>query len=342
MAAKVKSKEASLKLVKPPVEEVAEENVPSDEWSGLEPSDKKMGLVTLVLDKGVKTTAVGTIYGLDFEIEQPDYKVNVFFDYYNRRLKVNDYQAKEYGPMLERLAYLAQENSFDKIFVKAKPEDFQKWLAHGYFMEGVLKYFYQGDDAYILSRFTTPNRIHSEKLIEEAMLIEKLIYESAEVKKRELDSDIKIQQADREMIPELVKIYRDVFETYPSPLTNPDYIDATMKRNVIYRVALQGDNAIAAASAEVDYKHSNAEMTDCATVSAAQGKGLMQHILLSLESDLKEMGIQTAYTLARAQSYGMNKAFFRLGYEFSGRLINNCDIFGQFEDMNIWVKPLNS
>ena len=31
---------------------------------------------------------------------------------------------------------------------------------------------------------------------------------------------------------------------------------------------------------------------------------------------------------------------YGLGYEYSGRLVNNCDIYGQFEDMNIWVKLL--
>ena len=139
----------------------------------------------------------------------------------------------------------------------------------------------------------------------------------------------------------MILIYRDVFETYPSPLTNPDYISATMEKNVVYRMARLNGEAIAAASAEVSKKFSNAEMTDCATVASAQGKGIMQHLLIELEQDLKKMGIMTAYTLARAQSFGMNCAFFRLDYEFSGRLINNCDIFGQYEDMNIWVKRLD-
>ncbi len=38
----------------------------------------------------------------------------------------------------------------------------------------------------------------------------------------------------------------------------------------------------------------------------------------------------------------MNNVFHRLGYEFNGRLVNNCDIFGAYEDMNIWVKDLRS
>jgi beta-lysine N6-acetyltransferase len=311
-----------------------------DEWAGLEPSGKEMGLVRFTLDKGVKTTVVGTVYGMDFEIERDSYSVEVFFDYYNRRLKVVSYEAEDYGAMLKRLAYLAESNDFDKIFLKAGRDDFQQFLSHGYMMEGVLRYYFKGDDAYVLSRFSSAERVQSEQLLEEAQLIEKLIYESGERREHQLPTECRVIRAGIADIPDLVGIYRCVFETYPSPLTNPDYVEATMKRNVIYRLVKHGGQALAAASAEMNHKHSNAEMTDCATIPEAQGRGLVQLLLLELEGDLRAQGICSAYTLARGLSYGMNRAFFRLGYEFSGRLINNCDIFGQFEDMNIWVKRL--
>jgi beta-lysine N6-acetyltransferase len=313
-----------------------------DEWAGLEPSGKEMGLVRFTLDKGVKTTVVGTVYGMDFEIEGRGYTVRLFFDYYNRRLKVVGYDAENYGAMLKRLAYLADHNDFDKIFVKAGKEDFQQFLSHGYTMEGVLRYYFRGEDAYVLSRFSSSERAQSEQLLEEAQLIEKLIYKSKSGGTHTLPSECRVVKATKDDISDLVAIYRGVFETYPSPLTNPDYVQATMKRNVLYRMVKHGDKALAAASAELNHKHSNAEMTDCATAPEAQGRGLMQHLLVALEDDLRGEGIDTAYTLARGLSYGMNRAFFRLGYEFSGRLINNCDIFGQYEDMNIWVKRLKT
>jgi hypothetical protein len=34
----------------------------------------------------------------------------------------------------------------------------------------------------------------------------------------------------------------------------------------------------------------------------------------------------------------MNKVFAGAGYGFSGVLINNCNISGDFEDMNVWFK----
>jgi beta-lysine N6-acetyltransferase len=325
----------------PDIASDVDQDSPVDEWSGLEPTEKDMGLVQFTLDKGVKTTVVGTVYGLDFEIEGDGYTVKVFFDYYNRRLKILDYKAENYQNMLERLAWLAESNDFDKVFVKASKADFQQFLSHGYMMEGVLKYYSNGEDAYVLSRFSSFDRIHSENLVKEAELIENLIYHSPDEKKRTHDPKTKIITATNEHIPLLVHIYRSVFETYPSPLTNPDYIKSTMDRNIIYKMVLKDDCAMAAASADIDRKHLNAEMTDCAATPEVQGKGLMQLVLSNLEDDLRKEGIMTAYSLARGMSIGMNRVFHRLGYEFSGRLINNCDIFGHFEDMNIWVKRLD-
>ncbi len=346
-ATKARKKPARTKAAKkktPPTKKRTPEAAPpnvTDEWSGLEPSRKDMGLVPLTLDRGVKTNVVGTVYGLDYEIEEKDYWLKVFFDYYNRRLKVIDYDGNNYGAMTKRLAYLAEENHFDKVFLKAHRNDFQIFLSHGYMMEGVLRYYFRGEDAYILSRFSSSSRAISEDLVKEAELIEQLIYHSEPKPPRPLPEGYAIERADAGRIPELVHIYRRVFESYPSPLTNPDFIKSTMERNVLYRLALFEGTAVAAASAELNERHSSAELTDCATIPEAQGMGLMQHLLTALEGDLHEGDIGTAYSLSRALSYGMNRAFFRLGYEYSGRLINNCDIFGKYEDMNIWVKRLS-
>ncbi|MEA3306642.1 MAG: putative beta-lysine N-acetyltransferase [Elusimicrobiota bacterium] len=313
----------------------------TDEWSGVEPTNKSMGLVPLTLDRGVKTTIVGTVYGMNFEIEDAEYKVNVFFDYYNRRLKILNYYCKtKYGGMLKRLAWLAEANSFDKIFVKAKEKDFQKFLSHGYMLEGIIKYYFDGEDAYVLSRFSSVERAKSSKLIKESELIEDIIYRSNPPKKRFLPKNIKIVRATKADISKLVYIYRQVFETYPSPLTSPDYIESVINQDVYFLLALEDGEPVAAASAEINRKHLNAELTDCASIPVVQGKGIMQFILRELEKMMIKEGMTSLYTLARSQSIGMNKSFFRLSYEYSGRLINNCDIFGSFEDLNIWAKKI--
>jgi hypothetical protein len=57
-----------------------------------------------------------------------------------------------------------------------------------------------------------------------------------------------------------------------------------------------------------------------------------------LEKHLEDNGIYCVYSIARALSFGMNAVFFQLGYEYRGRLANNCCIFDKIEDMNLWVK----
>lgn len=324
-------------------DEPAGEEGEDAEWAVTEPTDKDMGLVRLTLDKGVKTTVIGQLYGLDFEIEGDGFSVRVFFDNYNRRLKVVDYSATDYAALCDRLIWLAGANNYDKIFIKARRDDWQEFLCLGFILEGILKYYYAGNDAYVLSRFSSLERALSNRLISETTLIEKLMRTPVENSPNPLGDDLSVIACQEEHIPSLVSLYRSVFKTYPSPLTHPDYIQQTMRRNIIYRAVVDSTGKIiSAASAEVDSKHSNAEVTDCATVPEHRGGGLMHHLIRALEDDLRTMGIKTAYSLARAQSQGMNRVFRRLGYEYSGRLVNNCDIYGQFEDMNIWAKLLDS
>ena len=325
----------------PPPAKASAPEAPVGEWASVKPTDKRMGLIRLTLDKGVKTTVVGQLYGLDFEVEGDGYQVRIFFDYYSRRLKVLDYEATDYRALTARLEWLAEANGFDKVFLKATKDDWQRFLGFGYMLEGILRYYFHGEDAYVISKFRSVARITSPHLIEESQLIETLMKGSGEYSPSPLPAGYTMGLASPEDIPGLVALYRRVFKTYPSPLTHPDYILQTMERNVVYRaVKNEKGQVVSAASAEIDEKHANAEMTDCATKPSERGKGLMFHILLHLEDDLRERGILTGYTLARAQSGGMNRVFHRLGYEFSGRLVNNCDIYGEYEDMNIWVKRL--
>ncbi len=85
-------------------------------------------------------------------------------------------------------------------------------------------------------------------------------------------------------------------------------------------------------------EHRNAEMTDFATLPETRGLGLAQHLLSALENDMVERGIYNLYTIARARSAGMNRVFFNGGYSWTGTLVNNCHIAGDFEDMHVWCK----
>jgi putative beta-lysine N-acetyltransferase len=308
--------------------------------SPCEPSTKEMGVVDLTLDEGVVCRAYGKVYALDYTITQDTYEISLTIDNYNRRIKVLDFSGDIAG-ICQRLDYLAKRNAFDKIFVKARAGEWQAFLAHGYMLEGIILHYFNGENAFVVSRFLTRDRISSPTLIEESELIQQLMARPRVEKHLQLPAGYELAVATEADIPGIAILYSHVFESYPSPLTMPDFLQSTMRRDVVYAVVKdpQG-NVVSAASADIDARHRNAEMTDCATFPAERGKGLMAILLVHLEGVIRQRGITCAYTMARATAPAMNKVFYDLRYEYCGRLINNCDISGGFEDINIWSKLL--
>ena len=57
-----------------------------------------------------------------------------------------------------------------------------------------------------------------------------------------------------------------------------------------------------------------------------------------MEYEMQLQGIMTLYTIARSTSIPMNKTFLRLGYKYAGTLINNTNISGGIESMNLFYK----
>lgn len=305
-----------------------------------EPSSKEMGVIDLTLDKGVDIRAYGKVYALDYTIQEDACEIDLTIDYYNRRLKVLNF-AGDISLICRRLDYLASKNQFDKIFIKATADDWQNFLAHGYMLEGIILHYFNGENAYVVSRFLSRDRISSPSLLEESALIQDLMQRPRSERANKLPDGYTLSLATEDDIPGLVILYSHVFESYPSPLTMPDFLLSTMRRNLLYAVVKDtAGNIVAAASADIDDKHRNAEMTDCATFPAERGKGLMRVLLVRIEQELRKRDILCAYSLARANAPGMNKVFYDLHYEYCGRLINNCDISGGFEDINIWSKRL--
>ena len=139
-----------------------------------EPSHKEMGVIDLTLDKGVECRAYGTVYALDYTITEDAYGMALTIDYYNKRIKVLDFQGDIAG-ICQRLEYLAKRNDFDKIFIKARAEEWQAFLAHGYMLEGIILHYFNGENAFVVSRFLSRDRISSPSLIEESELIQHLM-----------------------------------------------------------------------------------------------------------------------------------------------------------------------
>lgn len=306
-------------------------------------SRSSLGIVELVLDRGQSVKAVGVVYGLEHSISGDGYTATLFLDQYNQRIKIVDYEATDIEQLVLKVRYLAEANSFDKIICMAHRRDWQQFLRYGYVLEAVLKYYLNGEDAFIVSKFRSQERLTSHNLMEEILMIEKVMeHDRSRHEPRPKPEGYEIQLARRDDVPELLALYGSIFETYPSPLIHASYLETVFQKETLFVVCKREGEIISAASAELHPQMRAAELTDCATKKSARGLGLMTHILAHLEREIAKRGFVCAYTMARSRSYGMNNVFYRMGYEFMGRLINNCDIYGDYEDMNIWVKDLRA
>jgi len=140
----------------------------------------------------------------------------------------------------------------------------------------------------------------------------------------------------------MAELYKGVFDSYPFPIDKPSFLKTAMQGETIFAGVEKGGVLVALASAECDLSegHLYAEMTDFATDEEHRGNGYALHLLRFLEIQAKEQGVQTAFTIARAISEGINITFSKAGYTYGGRLKNNTDISGTIESMNVWYKAL--
>ncbi len=138
----------------------------------------------------------------------------------------------------------------------------------------------------------------------------------------------------------MAALYSKVFNSYPFPVSDPEYIKETMNDNVIYFGVWKGNDIVALSSCEMCLEDKNVEMTDFAVVPDYRGHKFAYFLLGEMEKEMRKREIKTAYTIARSTSYGMNSTFAKCGYSFKGRLIKNTQIGGDIEDMNVWSKAL--
>lgn len=141
--------------------------------------------------------------------------------------------------------------------------------------------------------------------------------------------------------PDLSKLYRTVFKSYPFPVHETQFIEKSMEEHTEFYGAVSDKGIVSASSAEMDRNADCAEMTDFATLCNFRGKSISLRLLSTMEEKIKAQGIKTCYTIARAHSYGMNITFAKAGYKYAGTLFNNTNISGRIESMNIWYKPLS-
>lgn len=262
-------------------------------------------------------------------------------DPFNARLRVDDYRG-DVRAMHKRIVELVKQHNFTKVFIKSRQEDWQTLLSLGYMLEGVYKKYFNGNDAYSMALYFTDERRTSPYWMEEDDILGKVLELPLKLPDEPLAAGYQLRLATPTDAESLAQLYGTVFQTYPTPMNDPSYIQKAMQESTIFYVVESQGKIISAASAEVNAEYNNAEMTDCATYPEYRKHGLMRHLITALEQELRNHHIYCAYSLARSLSFGMNAVFHQLGYEYTGRMTKNCNIFDKFEDMSLWVKDLSA
>ncbi|MGD9546028.1 MAG: GNAT family N-acetyltransferase [Candidatus Krumholzibacteriia bacterium] len=228
---------------------------------------------------------------------------------------------------------------YTKLTVYARPGDEMSWVTAGYLHEGIIQgFFADGDDAHIWAAFGDEQRSDAPRDAEHDRIVQ--IAAAKDPIQPEPAPGFFCHRADPPHAPAIAELMDATFADYPTPIAPEIIRDQIAEGTHVFRFMVdETGSVVASASAEIDHPRASAEMTDCATRPDQRGSGHMAYLLHRLARDVKrDLGITDLYTLARADEVGMNCVFGKLGYRWTGRLINNCRMPNGWESMNIWCR----
>lgn len=273
------------------------------------------------------------------------YKQHLILDTYNRRIKLYTCpMAKHLEEVTIELEEMAKQHECDKITIYARQDD-RPTLDQlpNFIFEGRINGFFQGEDTLIYSQFLSTERSKRIDVAKEKKVMQVVRSEGEGTNPSHigtLPTGYEMRHAEKDDAQALADLYDIVFETYPTPMNNPEFVENMMDDDVYFTIIEHKNAIVSACSADVFTEYNAAEMTDCATLPEHRGKGLLSHQFTHLEKKMEQQGVQSLFSLTRAVSIGMNLINARQGYTYGGTLIQNSNISGRFEDLNIWYKTL--
>jgi beta-lysine N6-acetyltransferase len=261
----------------------------------------------------------------------------------NKRIYLMKLDKHDYPEIIKKMDLLAARYIYTKIFAKIPEWAEDEFVSNGYLKEAFIPNFYDGKvDTNFYSKFIDHSRsildINTRKTIDKNISL--AISKQGKLITIKKEPTFKIQSLNYKDTSQLTELYWKVFRSYPFPIFEKSYLKKTMNENVKYFGIYDNERLIAASSAEIDWKNKNAEMTDFATHPEYQGNNLSLILLMEMEAEMRKQKIKTVFTIARSLSAAMNITFAKLDYKYSGTLINNTNISGKIESMNVWYKSL--
>jgi len=261
--------------------------------------------------------------------------------YLNNRIYLMKFHPDDTELLIKHIIGLRTTYGYTKLVLKI-PKSCENLFAccHGTQEACIPNFYPDNDDALFISRFYDPCRsrdaasdtIHTilqvcnEKIHRTTCESEQILARPA------TPCDIHLMAA----------LYHHNFSTYPFPIHDPGYLLESMNHGISFFVGEINGDIVALGSCEVDSYASAVEMSDLVVDPGNRGFGLSKAILHSMENQMKEKRVKTSYTICRAESAPVNLLFAGAGYTYGGTLVQNTNICGKIESMNIWYKTLST
>lgn len=255
---------------------------------------------------------------------------------HNDRIYLMRLHGTDHEGLIATLDRMAVEHGYGKIFAKIPATAWHAFQAAGYIQEALVPGFFNGrtDGLFVAKFFSEDRRRRSRRPGFDPMARMGRRPEPPAV------SSLKMNVCTPADSDAMAAVYCQVFESYAFPIQRPEFIRHMMKNNAVYFCATIKNKMAALAAAEIDDTNQCCEMTDFATLPEHRGKGLAVRLLGRLEDEALNRGVKTTYTIARVDSYGMNRVFAKLGYRYAGCLLKNTQIGGRIRSMYVWYKRL--
>ena len=262
---------------------------------------------------------------------------------FNNRIYLLKLDPGDTNTIIPDLEKLALNEGYTKIFCKIPSNESPVFILNGYHIEAFIPRFYNGfSDCILVSKFFDEDRKNPPT--EELALFDELLrFSNEKTVGKDIDNYYRYLSVElnADDVVDITEVFKQVFETYPFPVHDSSYILETMEKgNARYFGIRDGKKLIGLSTAEIDQEGKNAEMTDFAVLPKYRGYNLAFRLLLTMEKEMALTGIKTCYTIARLKVPGMNKTFIKAGYSYGGTLVNNTNIGGSIESMNIFYKHL--
>ncbi len=153
----------------------------------------------------------------------------------NDRVYLIKMKKADFPGIIGYINLLAKENSYTKIFCKVPHWATPAFISDGYITEAHIPEFYDNKaDVFFMSKFLNSDRImkfEHEKLEE---LTDHLLDVPENKKPVKLKPEFRLKRFLKESAEEICELYKHVFDSYPFPIFDPDFIRKTMEDDVQY------------------------------------------------------------------------------------------------------------